>query len=120
MAIKILVPIPSAENAKKVIPQVAQLAKTMDAKVTLFHACYAGVGAFAGEGSPETIKMEEAQERKFCETYLAKAADDLKAQGLKVDWVCKDGLPARQIIGFAQEKKYDLIVMGTLGAHDMF
>ena len=121
MAMKILVPIPSAENAKKALPKVAQIAKAMDAKVTLFHACYSGVGAFAGEGSPETIKMEEAQEQKFCATFLGKAAEDLKAKGVtKVDWVCKDGLPARQVIGYAQEKKYDLIVIGPDSAHEMF
>lgn len=116
---KILVPIPSAANAKKVIPKVAELAKALNAQVTLFHACYSGVGAFAGEGSPATIKMEEAQEQKFCETFLAKAGENLKGQGIKVDWICKDGLPARQIIGYAKEKKYDLIVMGTIDADEM-
>jgi nucleotide-binding universal stress UspA family protein len=116
---KILVPIPSAANAKKIIPKVAEMAKSLDARVTLFHACYSGVGAFAGEGSPETIRMEEAQEQKFCEIYLAKACENLKGKGIKVDWVCKDGLPARQIVGYAQENKYDLIVMGTLDAHEM-
>jgi nucleotide-binding universal stress UspA family protein len=116
---KILVPIPSAANAKKVLPKVAELAKSLNAQVTLFHACYSGVGAFAGEGPPSTIRMEEAQEQKFCETYLGKAAEDLKKKGLKVDWLCKDGLPARQIIGYAQAKKYDLIVMGTVDANEM-
>jgi nucleotide-binding universal stress UspA family protein len=116
---KILVPIPSAANAKKIIPKVAEIAKSLDARVTLFHACYSGVGAFAGEGSPETIRMEEAQEQKFCETYLAKAGENLKGQGIKVDWICKDGLPARQIVGYAQENKYDLIVMGTIDVHEM-
>jgi nucleotide-binding universal stress UspA family protein len=116
---KILVPIPSAANAKKIIPKVAEMAKSLDARVTLFHACYSGVGAFAGEGSPETIRMEEAQEQKFCETYLAKAGEKLKSQGIKVNWVCKDGLPARQIVGYAQENKYDLIVMGTIDIHEM-
>jgi nucleotide-binding universal stress UspA family protein len=116
---KILVPIPSAKNAKKIIPKVAEMAKSLNASVTLFHACYSPVGAFAGEGSPETIRMEEAQEQRSCQTFLGKAAEDLKGQGIKVDWVCKDGLPARQIIGYAEEKKYDMIVMGTLDLHEM-
>ena len=116
---KILVPIPSAANAKKIVPKVAQVAKALNAQVTLFHACYSPVGAFAGEGSPGTIKMEEAQEQKFCETYLSKAGKNLKDQGIKVNWVCKDGLPARQIVGYAQENKYDLIVMGTIDAQEM-
>jgi nucleotide-binding universal stress UspA family protein len=119
MATKILVPIPSAANAKKAIPKVAELAKSANAKVTLFHACYSGVGAFAGEGTPDTIRMEEAQEQKFCETYLVQAVKDLKELGVKADWVCKDGLPARQIVGYAQNNGYDLIVMGPLNAEEM-
>jgi nucleotide-binding universal stress UspA family protein len=116
---KILVPVPSAANAKKIIPKVAEIAKALNAHVTLFHACYSGVGAFAGEGSPATIKMEEAQEQKFCQTYLGQAAEELKGQGIKVDWACKDGLPARQIIAYAEEKKYDMILMGTVDLHEM-
>jgi nucleotide-binding universal stress UspA family protein len=120
MATKILVPIASQESAEKVLPQIAQLAKSLDAKVTLFHACYSGVGAFAGEGSPGTIRMEEAQEQKYCETFMAKAGTELKDQGIDADYICKDGLPARQIIGYAQAKGYDLIVMAAQGADEMF
>jgi len=116
---KILVPIPSAANGKKVIPKVADLAKALNANVTLFHVCYSGVGAFAGEGTPDTIKMEEAKEQKFCETYMAKATADLKAKGVKVNMVCLDGLPSRQIVGYAQSKGYDLVVMGAMDLDQM-
>jgi nucleotide-binding universal stress UspA family protein len=116
---KILVPIPSAANGKKVVPKVADLAKSLNASVTLFHVCYGGVGAFSGEGSPDTIKAEEATEQKFCEVYMAKAAADLKDKGIKVDMVCLDGLPSRQIVGFAQNKKYDLVVMSAIDLDQM-
>ena len=72
-----------------------------------------------GEGTPATIRAAEAQEQKFCDTFLAKAGKDLKDQGLDVDWVCQDGVPAREIIAFAQDKGYDLIVMGTHGAGEV-
>jgi nucleotide-binding universal stress UspA family protein len=116
---KILVPIPSEANGKKVLPKLADLAKSLKASVTLFHVCYGGVGAFSGEGTPETIKGEEAQEQKFCATYMAKAAADLKEKGVKVDMVCVDGLPSRQIVGYAQNKGYDLVVMGALNLDQM-
>lgn len=119
MSTKILVPVPSAANLKKALPKIAEVAKNANAKVTLFHACYSGVGAFAGEGSPGTIRMEERQEQKFCETFLLQGVKDLKEQGVKADWVCKDGLPARQIVGYAQEKGYDLIMMGAVDAEQM-
>jgi nucleotide-binding universal stress UspA family protein len=116
---KILVPLDGSEIAAKILPKVAELAKTFKAKVTLFHACYAGVGMLTGEASPGTIKAAESQEKKFCDTFLAKAGKDLKAQGLEVNWACQDGVPEREIIGYAQDKGYDLIAMGTHGAGEV-
>jgi nucleotide-binding universal stress UspA family protein len=116
---KILVPLDGSEIAAKILPNVTELAKALKAKVTLLHVCYAGVGAFAGEGTPATIKAEEAQEAKFCETFLAKAGNGLKDKGIEADWTCVDGQPAREIIAYAQEKGYDLIALGTHGAGEV-
>jgi len=116
---KILVPLDGSEIAAKVLPKVVELAKTFKARVTLFHACYSGVGAMVGEATPGVIKAAEAHEQKFCETFLAKAGKDLKGKGLDVGWACADGVPAQQIIAFAQAKNYDLIVMGTHGAGEV-
>ncbi len=116
---KLLVPLDGSEIAAKILPKVTELAKAWNAKVTLFHACYSGVGAFSGEASPGVIEDAEAQEQKFCSTFLAKAAQDLQDQGLEADWACEDGVPAREIIAFAQDKGYDLIVLGTHGAGEV-
>ncbi len=116
---KVLVPLDGSEIAAKILPKVAELAKSTKAKVTLFHVCYSGVGAFAGEASPAVIKAEETQEQKFCSTFLAKAGKELKDQGVDVDWVCEDGVPAREIVAFAQDKGYDLIALGTHGAGEV-
>jgi nucleotide-binding universal stress UspA family protein len=116
---KILVPLDGSEIAAKVLPKVVELAKLFKAKVTLCHVCYSGVGALAGEASPGVIRAEEAQEQKFCQTFLANAGKDLQDQGLDADWACADGVPARQIIAFAQDKNYDLIVLGTHGAGEV-
>jgi len=119
MFTKILVPLDGSEIAAKVLPKVVELAKTCKARVTLLHVCYSGVGAFAGEATPATIKAEAAQEKKFCDTFMAKTGNNLKDQGLDVDWACAEGVPAQQIIAFAQDKGYDLIVMGTHGAGEV-
>ena len=116
---KILVPLDGSEIAAKVLPKVVELAKAFKAKVTLCHVCYSGVGAMIGEATPATIKGAAAQEKKFCDTFLAKTGNELKDQGLDVDWACADGVPAQQIIAFAQAKDYDLIVMGTHGAGEV-
>jgi nucleotide-binding universal stress UspA family protein len=116
---KMLVPLDGSEIAAKILPKVIELAKTFKAKVTLFHACYSGVGAMAGEATPATIRAEAAHEKKFCETFLAKAGKDLKDQGLEADHACCEGVPAQQIIAYAQDKGYDLIVLGTHGAGEV-
>jgi len=119
MFTKILVPLDGSEIAAKVLPRVIELAMAFKSKVTLLHVCYSGVGAFAGEGTPATIRAEEAHEQKFCSTFLVKSGQDLKNLGLDADWVCQDGVPAREIIALAQDKGYDLIVMGTHGAGEV-
>ncbi len=116
---KILVPLDGSEIAAKILPKVVELAKSFKAKVTLLHVCYSGVGAFAGEASPATIRKEEAQEQKFCDRFLTQTGKDLQAQGLDVDWACQDGVPAREIVAFAQDKGYDLIAIGTHGAGEV-
>jgi nucleotide-binding universal stress UspA family protein len=116
---KILVPLDGSEIAAKVLPQVVELAKTFKSKVTLLHVCYSGVGAMVGQATPGVIKSAEAHEQKFCSTFLAKSGQDLKNQGLDVDWVCQDGVPAREIIALAKDKGYDLIALGTHGAGEV-
>jgi len=116
---KILVPLDGSEIAAKVLPQVVELAKSFKSKITLLHVCYSGVGAMVGQATPGVIKAAEAHEQKFCKTFLAKSGQDLKNQGLDVDWVCQDGVPAREIIALAQDKGYDLIALGTHGAGEV-
>jgi nucleotide-binding universal stress UspA family protein len=119
MFTKILVPLDGSEIAAKILPEVVELAKTFKAKVTLLHVCYSGVGAMVGQATPGVMKAAEAHEQKFCSTFLAKAGQDLKNQGLDADWICQDGVPAREIIALAKDKGYDLIALGTHGAGEV-
>lgn len=109
---KILVPLDGSDLAAKVLPTVVELAKTFNSQVTLFHACHTEAH---GEASPGVLKTVPAEEKKACEAFLSKAGKDLQAQGLKVDWMCSEGVPAREIIGYADKNKMDLICMSTHG-----
>lgn len=109
---KILVPLDGSELAAKVLPQVIEMAKTFKAQVTLIHVCYTPA---VGEATPGTMKAAAAGEQKWCATFLGKAAGDLKAQGVDVKSECLDGVPAREIIAYAEKNKMDLIAMATHG-----
>jgi nucleotide-binding universal stress UspA family protein len=119
MFTKILVPLDGSEIAAKVLPRVIELAMAFKSKVTLFHVCYSGVGPMVGQATPGVMESAEAHEQKFCSTFMAKSGQDLKNLGLDTDWLCQDGDPAREIIALAQDKGYDLIVMGTHGAGEV-
>jgi nucleotide-binding universal stress UspA family protein len=119
MFTKILVPLDGSEIAATVLPRVIELAMAFKSKVTLLHVCYSGTGPMVGQATPGVIKSAEAHEQKFCSTFLAKSTQDLKNLGLDADSVCQDGSPAREIIALAQDKGYDLIVMGTHGAGEV-
>jgi len=109
---KILVPLDGSDLAAKVLPSVVELAKTFNSQVTLFHSCHTEAH---GEASPGVIEAASAELQKGCEVFLAKAGKDLQAQGIKVDWVCSEGVPAREIIGYADKNNLDLICMSTHG-----
>ena len=108
---KILVPLDGSDLAAKILPQVTDLAKAGKAQVTLIHVCYAEVG----EATPAVIKKAAAREAKWCATFLGKAAQSLKAKGVDVKSKCVEGVPAREIIGYADKNKMDLIAMATHG-----
>lgn len=108
---KILVPLDGSPLAAKILPQVADLAKTHNAELTLLHVYYTEVG----EATPEVMREAVNQEKKRCELFLKQAAQDLEAQGLKVNIACVEGAPAREIIGYAVSQGMDLIAMATHG-----
>ena len=112
---KILVPLDGSELAASVLPQVVELAKAFKSQVTLMHACYAPIAPEMIEASPKVLEESAELNQKACELFLAEAAQKLKAQGVDANTVCVEGIPAREIVGYAELKSMDMIVMATHG-----
>jgi nucleotide-binding universal stress UspA family protein len=108
---KILVPLDGSKLAAKILPQVADLAKTQDAQVTLLTVYPDLKEAVSGE----LVEKLTAHEVKSCEGYLAETAKDLNAQGIKAETICTVGMPSQDIIAYAAKNGMDLIAMATHG-----
>ena len=112
---KILVPLDGSELAGKILPNVVEMAKCMNAQVTLLHVCYFPV-ATGAEVAPHKMQQEaESQELKWCDTFLGAAAKEVGKEGLDVAYECVEGVPAREIIAYADTNGIDLIAMATHG-----
>ena len=109
---KILVPLDGSELAAKILPHVIEMAKCMSSQITLLHVCHFPSAAAVESLSPDMIKDAEDREAKECALFLGKAAEEMQSQGLNVNHECVEGVPAREIIAYAQKNNTDLIAHG--------
>jgi nucleotide-binding universal stress UspA family protein len=112
---KILVPLDGSDLAAKILPQVEELAKCMNAQVTLLsvgssNICAIGEAAAKGAGGatpcPETPLAN----------HLEQITGKLRAAGIEAKWVYKEGQPAHEIVAYAAENQMDLIALASHGA----
>ncbi len=112
---KILVPLDGSDLAAKILPQVEDLARTMQAQVTLITVAsmYSG---FESEFVPEGYGDFFVQMKTQAEKYLSETGGRLQDNGVTTEWVYKEGgTPAREIITYAEAHSFDLIAMATHG-----
>jgi len=115
MFTKILVPLDGSELAARILPQVEDLARSEQAEIALIT-----VGSISGmaplaKTDPSIIDKAVRALKSAAEKYLSAAANDLKAKGLKVNWIYREGIPAQEILQYAAEASCDLIAMATHG-----
>jgi nucleotide-binding universal stress UspA family protein len=117
---KILVPLDGSNLAKKILPQVSDLAKCMKAHVVLLNIGNASHLETIGAEAPAIASAEiSAAFKEAAEESLSKAATALKKKGLKVTTVYGEGMPAQEIIKYATKAKCDLIAMATHGSGEV-
>jgi nucleotide-binding universal stress UspA family protein len=105
----ILVPLDGSELAASILPQVVELCQKCNSRLTLLHVCRTEeTSAPSGPGGVPDAKG-------LCEAYLFLIGKDLQNQGVDVAWACVKGVPAREIIDYADKHKVDLIALATHG-----
>ncbi len=110
----ILVPIDFSPNAAAVLDWAAHLAEEHECPLVLLHAYHLPVdfqqleGAYLPPDFWTQVKNDAA-------ANLERHAELLRARGLRVETVLREGYPASVIEEEAQNRNVDLIVIGTRG-----
>jgi len=112
---KIMVATDGSESAKKAVDTAVGIAKECEKKLYAVHVISM---EFLYETLPTDEELEEAfQEKLMTEGKQATACVENvgKAANVEVESVILRGIPAEEIIGFAEKNDIDLIVIGTHG-----
>ena len=111
---RILVPLDFSRHADFVLEWATHLAKEHSSRLLLLHAYHLPVefqqleGAYLPQDFWASVKAEAEQN-------LQRYAEPLRAQGLSVDLLVREGYPATVIEQEAIDQRADLIVIGTRG-----
>ena len=124
---KILVPLDGSEHSLRALTTAVHIAKKFDGKITLIHVYSVTVRpviipeptTLAPPGIPvmtpaEVSKVAEAA-RKVGSGILADGEQKVKAEGVQVETLLREGHVVQEIINTAREGGFDLIVMGARG-----
>jgi len=117
---RILVPVDGSEHSFKAIDFASTLAQPNDATVYLLHVAKieeipkALLDYMRSEGAkenPYAFYLQIAEDR-----VLIPAEDEARRKGIKnIEKTCLQGDPAEEIINFAKENEFDLIILGSRG-----
>jgi nucleotide-binding universal stress UspA family protein len=111
---RILIPLDFSHHAEAILEWGVHLAKEHGSQVILVHAYHLPVefqqleGAYLPPDFWTNVKTEAQQ-------VLERHAERLRAQGVAVETVVREGYPATVIQEEAEEQRADLIVIGTRG-----
>jgi len=115
----ILIPTDGSDLSKKAIKKGIELAKTLNARITLVHAV-PEFRVIADESfvslTPAAKKRFEEESRIRAQKMLDAVVQQAKAQGVRCAAVsAANDLPYQQIIATAKSSKCDLILMASHG-----
>jgi len=110
---KILVPLDGTTPASKILSYVEDLAKSLNAHVTLLTVVDISEKVHLADADTSIFESVIETFHRAAKKNLVRTAYVLKAKGLEVNWVCQEGFPEEVIIQYAAENSCDLIAMAT-------
>ena len=115
---KVLVPVDCSKMSKNIVEKAAEYGKKFDADLTLFivipeDEVFDRI-PFPGASFPYTNEIQKAN-LENAKKILEEMQEAIKDYPYNVDTVYKEGKPANQIVDYAKENDYNLIIMGNRG-----
>ena len=112
---KILIPVDFSSHSDEAVRFAADLSRRYEASVTLVHV-YEIVAYALPDGYILYTESQLASMMSEFERLLEAAKANAEAAGaLRVDTKMLQGVVSSEIVGFAEDGGYDLIIMGTHG-----
>ena len=114
---RILVCLDGSALAEEILPYAAEVARLSGSKMVLLEVTkppsivIEPTTGYSHSTSPAELERSEEE----ASTYLEDTAQQLKDQGLKVEYHTIPGSAGKTIISYAEENRIDLIALGTHG-----
>ncbi|MCX6012792.1 MAG: universal stress protein, partial [Chloroflexi bacterium] len=114
---KILLPLDSSKQSESVMPYVQEMAKKLDAEVTLLEVISLAYPTYTAETFTYITYSEQQVDsiKGASLEYLKKVSSEFNLKGIKNRIEVKLGTPAEEIIKYADENMQDIIAMYTHG-----
>lgn len=106
----ILVTLDRTATDRAIIEHIKPFARAMQSRIVLFHVATGASAKYHGKNAASS-EVEESQ------VYLDHVRAELAAAGIQAEAELAYGNPVKEIVKWIQEKKPDMVAMGTHGHH---
>jgi nucleotide-binding universal stress UspA family protein len=108
---KILVPLDGSEYSVRALENAVQIAKKFNGKITLIHVYSVSACRHAGINFDKCVQAI----RKVGAGLLADGEKRVKAEGVQIETLLREGHIVEEILKAAREGEFHLIIMGARG-----
>ena len=108
-------PIDGSEHSRKTLSSAIELAKKFSAKITLINVIQPLNTIFLGSMEEAFITRSVDELVKYANAELEDAKNEVRKAGIEVNSIIVNGSPGDEIIKYAKDNSYDLIVIGNKG-----
>ena len=108
---KILVPLDGSEHSVRALENAVQIAKKFNGKITLIHVYSVSACKYAGRYFDKCVQ----EIREIGAGILEDGKKRVKAEGVQVKTLLREGHIVEEILKAARGGKFNLIVMGARG-----